>query len=67
MNDLTDLKRRAGITEEAEGLGPEYIPQAINTAKADIGSIVSFDASDIIASLKQTMGDLDDALEVLGR
>lgn len=80
MNDLIDLKRRAGIAEGTEGLDERYIPQAINTAKADIGSIVGFlekgilvpgmkggDASDIIASLKQTMGDLDDALEVLGR
>lgn len=80
MSELRDLKRRAGITEGAEGLDERYIPQAISTAKADIGSIVSFlekgilvpgmkggDASDIIASLKQTMGDLDDALEVLGR
>ena len=80
MNDLTDLKRRAGITEGIEGLGPEYIPQAITIAKADLGQIVSFlengilvpgrkggDATDIIASLKQTIGDLDDALEVLGR
>jgi len=80
MSDLSDLKRRAGITEGAEGLDERFIPQAINTARADFASIVGFlekgilvpgmkggDASDIIASLKQTMSDLDDALEVLGR
>ena len=79
-SEFADLQRRAGIIEGTEHLDHRYIPQAIQTAKADIGSIVSFlekgilvpgmkggDASDITASLKQTMGDLDDALEVLKR